>query len=396
MPRPVVRAGDNRQRARVLLSATDSTWGGIGAQVTELAVGLADSEFEPVILTTPRGGGELAERSRALGITTHVLPHRLMHRTFPFADYYSVGSFLLRKLLRRERIALLHTHDAKSGLALMRAAASERTPLPLVWHIHDFDSQWVKARTLPVQNREGSMVVAISDAVARWAAARGVESTHIRRIYNGIHLPPFAPDARLRARAALGIADDEIAVALAGRLHPRKGQEDLIRAVAEPVLRDMSLRVFLLGQPERADHEEHLRALASTLGIVDRIVFAGYREDTPELLAGFDISALPARREAFGRVVIESMHAGTPVVVYDEGGLPELVRHGREGLVVRSNDIPGLAAALARLARDTELRARLALAARERARAFTHERWMGEILSLYRELLSIQRARQSV
>src|SRR6185503_16439515 len=203
MPRPVVRAGDNRQRTRVLLSATDSTWGGIGAQVTELAIGLADSEFEPVILTTRRGGGELAERSRALGIATHVLPHRLIHRTFPFADYYSVGSFLLRKLLRRERIALLHTHDAKSGLALMRAAESLRTPLPLVWHIHDFDSQWVKARTLPVQNREGSMVVAISDAVARWAAARGVEAAHIRRIYNGIHLPPFSPDARIRARGAL-------------------------------------------------------------------------------------------------------------------------------------------------------------------------------------------------
>ena len=396
MPRPVVRAGDNRQRTRVLLSATDSTWGGIGAQVTELAIGLADSEFEPVILTTRRGGGELAERSRALGIATHVLPHRLIHRTFPFADYYSVGSFLLRKLLRRERIALLHTHDAKSGLALMRAAESLRTPLPLVWHIHDFDSQWVKARTLPVQNREGSMVVAISDAVARWAAARGVEAAHIRRIYNGIHLPPFSPDARLRARGALGIADDELAVVLAGRLHPRKGQEDLIRAVAEPVLRDANLRVFLLGLPERADHEEHLRALASTLGVAERIVFAGYREDTPTLLAGFDISALPARREAFGRVVIESMHAGTPVVVYDEGGPPELVRHEREGLVVPTNDIPALAAALARLANDAGLRARLALAARERARTFTHERWMGEILSLYRELLSSRLARQSV
>jgi glycosyltransferase involved in cell wall biosynthesis len=179
-------------------------------------------------------------------------------------------------------------------------------------------------------------------------------------------------------------------------LHPRKGQEDLIRAVAEPVLRNTNLRIFLLGQPERADYEEHLRARAGTLGVAKRVVFAGYREDTPALLAGFDISALPARREAFGRVVIESMHAGTPVVVYDEGGLPELVRHERDGLVVRTSDIPGLADALARLASDPGLRARLAVAARERARAFTHQQWMSEILSLYRELLSIQLVRQSV
>ena len=396
MPRQVVRGNDNRQRIRVLLAASDSTWGGIAAQMTELAAGLAGTEFEPVILTTPKGGGELGERARELGLATHVLPHRLMHRTFPFVDYYSIGSLFLRMILRRENIALVHTHDPKSGLAVMRAAASRGLQLPLVWHIHDFDSQWVKARTLPLQNRPGSMVVAVSEAAVRWATARGIERGHIRRIYNGLHLAPLALDARPRARQALGIGADEIAVVLAGRLHPRKGQEDLIRAAAEPALASLGARFFLLGRAERGDdYERHLRALAGSLGVEQRIVFAGYREDTPALLAGFDVSALPARREAFGRVVIEGMHAGTPVVVYDDGALPELVRHDREGLVVPTNDTHALAAALARLATDPALRARYSAAARARARDFTHERWIAHITDLYRELLATLLARTS-
>src|SRR5437867_2692360 len=318
-------------RVRILFSSIDSTWGGLAAQMTELAAGLRDTEFEPVILTTRMGGGSLADHVRALGMRTHVVPHRFMRRKFPFVDYYSVGRLYLYALLRRERIALVHTHDPRSGLAIMPAAAG--LPLPLVWHIHDHDLDWVTARTLPLQNRPASTVVAISDATASWAVSRGVDPAHLRRIYNGVHLVPLAPDARVRAREQLGIADDEIAVALVGRLHARKGQDDLIRAAANTSLDGLPIRFFLFGRPERGDerYERELRSAATKLNVEQRVVFAGHRSDVPTLLPGFDISVVPARREAFGRVVIEGMHAGNPAVVYDDGALPELVRNGEEG-----------------------------------------------------------------
>ena len=389
--REQVRPRDiGHHRVRILLSTLDSTWGGLAAQMTELAAGLRETEFEPVMLTTPFGGGELAEHARALGLLTYVLPHRLMRRKFPYVDYYSVGRALLRTILRRERIALVHTHDPRSGLAVMPAAAGLR--LPLVWHIHDFDLDWVKPRTLPLQNRPGSTVVAISDAGARWAIARGVDAAHVRRIYNGVHQVPLGPDARSQARHELDIADDEVAVALVGRLHPRKGQEDLIWTAAQPELADLRIRFFLLGKAERgADgYERELRSLAAKLRMDHRIVFAGQRPDVQTLMAGFDISVLPARREAFGRVVIEAMHAGTPVVVYDDGALPELVRHRREGLIVPAGNVRALAGALAELARDPALRTRLSHAARARALDFTHDVWISQLTSLYRELLSIR------
>ena len=387
---PTSPEGEAR-RFGVLLSTNDSTWGGLAAQMTELAVGLRATGFNPVILTTPLGGGELVRRARALGLTTYLLPLRVMRRRFPFVDYYSVWRLSLRSILKRERIAIVHTHDPRSGLAVMPAAAGLR--LPLVWHIHDLDLDWVKPRTLRLQNRPGSVVVAISDAAARWAIARGVDPAHLRRIYNGIHLAPFSATARAEARRSLGIADDEIAVALVGRLHPRKGQEDLIWAAAHPDLHDLNIRFFFLGAAEReggaADYERELRDLAATKGVEHRVVFLGLREDAPALLAGFDISAVPSRREAFGRVVVESMHAGTPIAVYDDGALPELVRHEREGLVVPVGNPRALAAAIGRLARDPALRARLGANARVRARDFSHERWLGHMTALYRELLGI-------
>ena len=388
MAQPAALPSDSRgQRIRVLLSSNDSTWGGLAAQMLELAMGLRDSEFEPVVLTTPLGGGELAERSRELGLRTYLLPLRVMRRRIPYLDYYSVGRLYLRSILRRERIALVHTHDPRSGLGLMPAAAGLR--LPLVWHIHDLDLDWVTPRTRRLQNRRGSMVVPISDAAARWAVARGVDPQHVRRIYNGVHLQPFPPDARAQARRALGIGDDEIAVALVGRLHPRKGQADLIWAAAQPELSDLNVRFFLFGKAERgADaYEAELRAIAAKKMVEDRVVFAGLRSDASTLLAGFDISVVPSRREAFGRVVIEGMHAGTPVIVYDDGALTELVRHGKEGLVVPAANAHALAVAIGCLARDATLRAHLAAGARARAREFSHERWVAEVASLYRELL---------
>ena len=377
-----------REPARILFSTLDSAWAGAQAQMLELAAGLDPHEFVPLVLTTNAGGGALASRSRALGITTHVLPYAIMRRAFPFVPYYLLAPMVLRRLLVRERVRLVHAHDPNSAPSVMRAARG--LDLPLVCHIHDFDQRWVTPRTLRLQNGPRAMVVAISDAARRYAVERGVRPDHVRRVYNGVHLARQDPDARRRGRAALNVQDDEVAVALLGRLVERKGQEALIRAMAHPALSQLSVRAFLIGgaeAPERA-YEQRLRSLASELGLNDRVVFVGHREDGPALLAGMDISVVPSRREAFGRVVVEAMHAGTPVIVYRDGGLPELVRDGRDGFVVEPDDTSGLAAAIARLATDTPLRAQLGASARRRAQDFTHEKFVADVTALYRELLS--------
>ena len=211
----------------------------------------------------------------------------------------------------------------------------------------------------------------------------------IRRIYNGVHLAPPVAGDRERLRRELGLASSDVAVCLLGRLVPRKGQEDAIRAIGEAALRSSAVRLFLVGgaaAPER-EYEASLHALVTQLGLESRVTFLGERDDALPLLSAMDVSIVPSRREAFGRVVIEGMHAGTPVVAYDDGALPELVRDGVDGVIVPTGDVGALAAALARLASDAPLRATMSANARARAQAFSHERFVAGCSALYRELL---------
>ncbi|MDB4885863.1 MAG: hypothetical protein JWN79_1301 [Gemmatimonadetes bacterium] len=371
---------------RVLFTAVDSSWAGAQAQMLELAAGLDRGDWEPVLLTSGTGG--LIARARAAGIPTHVLPFGLVRRGFPFVDYYVLGPLALRRLLRRERIAIVHAHDPSSPIAL--APVSARLGIPVVSHIHDLDQRWVTRRSTAALARARSMVVGISEAAVRWAAARGADPTRLRRIHNGVHLAPLATGSHSTARRALGLHDDDIAVALVGRLVPRKGQADAIRALAEPALADARVRLLLVGgaAPRERDYERSLHDLARTLGVESRVDFLGEREDAPTLLAGMDVALVPSRREAFGRVVIEGMHAGVPAVAYDDGALPELVRDGEDGIIVPTGDVALLARAVARLAGDAPLRARMSASARQRAREFGHERFVAECSALYLEMLA--------
>lgn len=378
------RRRDRRPR-RILFATVDSNWAGAQAQMLELAAGLAAEDFDPVVLTT--GDGGLIDRSLGARIRTHVLPYSFMRRHVPIFPYYTFGPAALRWVLHRERIALVHTHCPHSAVPIMNAARG--LDLPLVAHVHDFDQRWVTNRTLTVQNGRRSMVVAVSDACARHVIALGVDPAHVRRIYNGVHLVPQLAGARERARAELGAREDEIVVLLVGRLVRRKGAADLLQALADPRLRDLPLRAFLVGGTEAAEphFREELARLALDLGISSRVELCGERDDAAALHAGCDIAAVPARREAFGRVVVEAMHTGVPVVAYRDGALPELVRDNQEGLLIPPGDIDALSAALFRLATDSSLRARLGAAGHERAREFGHAHFVDRITELYSEML---------
>ena len=369
----------------MLFVAADSAWAGAQAQMLELAVGLDRAEWEPLLITCGTGG--LVQRARDAGIPTRVMPFGLLRRGFPFLDYYLAGPLVLHRFLRRERIALVHTHDPASPIAI--APVAGRLGIPVVVHIHDLDQRWITRRSLAAISRARSVVVAISDAAARWAVARGADPARVRRIYNGVHLRALASDARARARRELGIAPHECGVVLVGRLVARKGQRDAIRAFAEPALASSAARLYLIGgaAPSEPGHDDGLRALVAELGLRERVTFVGERDDAPALVAGMDLAVVPSLREAFGRVVIEALHAGVPVVAYDDGALPELVRDGIDGRVVPTGDIPALASAIAALVEDASLRARLAAGARVRAQAFSHQRFVVECSALYRELL---------
>jgi glycosyltransferase involved in cell wall biosynthesis len=131
-----------------------------------------------------------------------------------------------------------------------------------------------------------------------------------------------------------------------------------------------------------------LEALAARLGIADRVRFLGTRDDIPDLLAACDVFALPSLYEGSSLAVLEAMAARRAVIASAIGGTDELIEDGRDGLLVPPGDPEALAAALARLLNDAELRARLAANARERVeREFSRERMAARVGAAYEELL---------
>ena len=229
-------------------------------------------------------------------------------------------------------------------------------------------------------------IVCVADAVrdyfltmrpARWR----IPEHKLVRIYKG-HDPAWYPHEPA-SRDALGVPADAFVVCCTANYRPRKGIEYLVDAVAA-LPAEWNVHLVLVGA---MDDPKLSRRIARS-GAVPRIHRLGRRDDAPAVAAAADVFVLPSiKREGLARSLIEAMIKGTPPIVTDCGGSPELVVHEESGLVVPVRDSAALAAAIGRLYRDAELRRRLGDAARTRILdRFRIDDTIEQTLALYRTL----------
>jgi glycosyltransferase involved in cell wall biosynthesis len=196
------------------------------------------------------------------------------------------------------------------------------------------------------------LILNTRDLVASFIA-QGWPAERAHYLPNFADAAPAVPVARDTLATPQGVP---LALAL-GRLHENKAFDILLAALA----RVPDLHLWLAGEgPLRAA----LEGQAAALGIADRVRFLGWRDDVPALLAAADFLVCPSRHEPLGNVVIEAWASGRAVVAAAATGPRELVRDGESGLLAPLEDAAGLAAAMARLAADPALRARLAAGGR--------------------------------
>jgi glycosyltransferase involved in cell wall biosynthesis len=218
-------------------------------------------------------------------------------------------------------------------------------------------------------------LVGNTQGIVEWIARQGWPRARVH------HLPNFAPDLAGAApvdRAALGVPRDAFLVLTMGRLHPNKGFDVLIEAIAH--LPDVVVAIAGEGEERAA-----LTALADRLGVSERVRFLGWRDDQAALLAACDLFVCPSRHEPLGNVVLEAWSAARPVVAASSPGPAELIAHGTTGLLVPVEDARALAEAIAAL-RDQPARAR-ALAAAGRA-AFLRAHAEAPVLARWRGFLA--------
>jgi glycosyltransferase involved in cell wall biosynthesis len=232
--------------------------------------------------------------------------------------------------------------------------------------------------------RAAAVVVNSAEAARRIARDHGVEGAHVHVIRNALAAPAVpAGDARARVRTELSATADTVVFLCTAMLRPGKGHRRLMQAAAE-LPRDLAWALWVAGEgTERAPAE----ALARELGLEGRVRFLGLRRDTSDLYAAADVAVLASDLESLPNFLVEAQWLGLPVAACDVAGVGETFRPGESGLLVPQGDHAALAAAMTRLARDPALRARMAGAAREHARAeFEPDRQNARYLELFAEL----------
>lgn len=285
------------------------------------------------------------------------------------------GVGLVQLSLRLRRLArdydVIYANSQKAFMAAAPAALLARKPL--IWHLHDILSPEhfsgvLRHVTVTLANRIADRVIANSAATRAMFVEQG-GWVPVEVVHNGIDPAPFGDGKDPRARAelarTLGTGDAPI-VGVFGRLAAWKGQEVAIRALAD--LPDHHL--VLVGGPLFGEHayEEHLHRVTAQLNLGSRVHFLGFRRDVAALMRAVDVvvhSSISA--EPFGRVIVEGMMAGRPVVATAAGGALEIIEHGRSGLLVPPNDVSALVQSLRQLSNDPSHAAELALQGRERA-----------------------------
>ena len=274
----------------------------------------------------------------------------------------------LRRLVVDQRIDVVHTHNFVPNYYAAAALLLVRPAPVLVNTCHNMGTRlsnrrlrWLYrgslARTAKValvgrqvhDHLVGSGMIAASKAVT---------------VRNGIPVERFADDGtrRARARTLLGIADDECIVGCVGRLVALKNHRLLLSRLPSLLQRHPRLKAVLIGD---GPLDTELRALATTLGLGDRVLFTGARADVADLLPALDVFVLPSRTEGLPIALLEACATGPAVVATDVGGNPEIIRDGDTGLLFASEDGARLEMHLDALLADRALRERLGHAARD-------------------------------
>ncbi|MBX9932024.1 MAG: glycosyltransferase family 4 protein [Methylobacterium sp.] len=339
----------------------------IGNGIMNVAVDLACAQAEQGhTVSFASGGGSYVPLIESAGVRHHRLDQ---HWRRPLAV---PGALLrLRALLKRERPDIVHAHMMTGAVLarMLRPGAKWR----LVTTVHN---EWQRSA---VVMGVGDKVIAVSDAVARQMAKRGIASSRIEVVRNG---PLGSPRRRYDGARAIDLGSPSI-LTVAG-LYARKGIADLIAAFAIVAARHPLASLTIVGDgPDRTAFEVQARAS----GYSERIRFAGFAPDPMPYFRGTDIFVLASHSEPFGLVLAEAREAGCACIGCTVGGIPEVLEEGHAGLLTPPYDPPALARTLLALIEDPVSLAHWRRAARQNLDWLSTRRMAADTVAVYRHAM---------
>jgi glycosyltransferase involved in cell wall biosynthesis len=388
----------------------DGTIGGSYFSLLYLVSGLDRTEFEPVVVF--RREHDFLMKYRDAGVPTLVFPTAIRthapgarntsnrrkvlgtmakkyRSAISFFRLFVIEAVRVTWWLFRNRIRLVHLNNSVTRLhSWMFAARLLR--IPCISHERGLNTQYSKMTRYFAPRLD--RVICISQAVQDNLKAHGVTSNNTVVIYNGLDSATFRPSRGAREiREDLGIDEAVPVIGMIGNLREWKGQDVVIRAMG-CLLRDYpGLMCVFVGSESDSDHpfRRKLVHLAADLGVSGNIVFTGYRDDVANLMNAMDIVIhASVDPEPFGRVLIEAMALGKPLIGARAGAVPEIIAEPISGLMFLPGDHHDLCQAVSTLLANEKKRVAMGDAARRRVQdKFGIWRNVHETQMVYREIL---------
>jgi len=330
------------------------------------------ADVEPVLLVPSEG--KLSARAEREGIACHVVPMP------PIGLRSLMAMWHWRKLISDIRPDVLHANNSRA--AFYGGLIGRMMHVPILFHCRVAELDARLDRWL-VRLVDG--VIANSRATAKrfstWSKLR-VWTVHNGVDVSGWHVPQHLGEKPFGAQQMMLI------VARVSRWK----RHDIALSVFERLSEVMpGLHLVCVGGKEATDVAwwNTLQQRTSNLRNGDRVHWGGGVNHTAleSWYAAADVMVLPSDDEPFGRVLVEAMAMGVPVVAFDGGGVPEVVQHGKQGVLLSHGDVEGMTAAVAKLLGDTEMCVAMGNAGRKRAKKFSVQAHVGSIYRLYQELL---------
>lgn len=348
------------RRLKVMMLTVGLGVGGTETQIRDLATNLDRERFWCLVCAL-KGDGEVAKQIEERGIQVQVLGGK------GFLDPRLLWRLI--RLVRAFRPDVIHAFLPPANVAGGLVSALCRVPC-LILSCRDLgvSKRWHYVVAERMVAGLADVVTCCSDAVRRSVGSRfGGDSRRYLTIHNGVSIERFQAQMPLDA-ASIGLQGDGPLIGTVCRLEePTKGLSVLLNAMAllKKSSGNLPFRLLVVGDgPARAD----LQQLCIQLGLAQEVAFSGGRQDVDRILPMLSLFVLPSLSEGFGIAIVEAMAAGLPVVASAVGGIPEIVLHGKTGLLVPPGNAAALAQAVDQCMSDPQLRRSFGLKGREIAR----------------------------
>jgi len=381
-----------RERIRVLHVITRLVVGGAQENTLLTAARLDCARYDVTLVSGPTVGPEGSlETQIPWSIAFERIPE-LVRAPHPVKDLVALRR--LYTLMRRDRYHIVHTHTTKAGLLGRFAARLARVPVvihtPHGHAFHDYLSPGGSEALKLVERglaRWTHRIICLTEAERRdHLRFRIAPPEKFEVIHSGVDIETFqrAGMSPLLTRGTAGLPADGPLVGCVARLVPVKGVRYLLEAIPSVRAAVPTARVVFVGDgPLRAE----LECRAAALGLDGAAVFLGLRRDIAEIMPLFDVVVLPSLNEGMGRVAVEALAAGRPLIASRVSGIQDVVIDGETGLLVPPADPAALARAIVRCLSSPGFAVTLGTKARDEIHKYSVESMISKIDRLYRRSL---------